>query len=128
MIRAAGTDLVDIARLSGYLERVHLLKERLFTPGELALCTGRPASLAARLAAKEAVLKALGSACDQQGRPAPSGWSYHEIEVVSAPGTPPRLHLSGVVAATANALSIRNWYLSLGHDGGLALAFVVAAA
>ena len=128
VIRAAGTDLVDIVRLNGYLDRVHRLKERLYTPGELAACAGRPESLAARLAAKEAVLKALGSACADQGLPAPAGWSYQEVEVVSAPGTPPRLSLSGVAASTAGELGIGHWYLSLGHDGGMALAFVVAAA
>nr|WP_243896490.1 holo-ACP synthase [Actinomyces bowdenii] len=128
VIRAAGTDLVDIARLHGYLDRVHRLKERLFTPGELEACAGRPESLAARLAAKEAVLKALGSACAEQERAAPQGWSYREVEVVSPPGTPPRLRLHGVAAAIAAEAGIGHWYLSLGHDGGMALAFVIAAA
>ncbi|CAM2783161.1 Holo-[acyl-carrier-protein] synthase [Actinomyces slackii] len=128
VIRAAGTDLVDVERFRGYLERVNRLSERLFTPDELAACVGRPESLAARLAAKEAVLKALGSACAEQGIEAPQGWSYQEVEVTSAPGTAPRLELDGVVASTARDLGIGHWYLSLGHDGGMALAFVVAAA
>ena len=54
MIRAVGTDLVDVTRLEGYMDRVPGLCERLFTPAELAACQKRAASLGARLAAKEA--------------------------------------------------------------------------
>ena len=98
MIRAVGTDLVDIPRLEGYMDRVPGLRERLFTPAELAACQKRAASLGARLAAKEAVLKALGSAYAELGLDAPQGWEYQDIEVTSTPGTPPRLRLTGAAA------------------------------
>ena len=67
------------------MDRVPGLRERLFTPAELAACQGLAASLGARLAAKEAVLKALGSAYAELGLNAPPGWEYKEIEVTSTP-------------------------------------------
>ena len=128
MIRAVGTDLVDVTRLEGYMDRVPGLRERLFTPVELAACRKHAASLGARLAAKEAVLKALGSAHAELGLDAPEGWAYKDIEVTSAPGTPPRLRLTGAAAMAARRAGIGHWHLSLAHDGGMAQAFVVAQA
>ena len=94
MIVGIGTDLVAIERLEGRLASVPALAGRLFTPRERAACAGRAACLAGRFAAKEAVLKALGSARAEAGRPAPEGWRYTDIEVVSAPGL---LELAGRV-------------------------------
>ena len=105
------------------MDRVPGLRERLFTPAELAACQKRAASLGARLAAKEAVLKALGSAYAELGLDAPQGWEYQDIEVTSTPGTPPRLRLTGAAAMAARQAGI-----SLAHDGGMAQAFVVAQA
>ena len=82
----------------------------------------------ARLAAKEAVLKALGSAYAELGLDAPQGWEYQDIEVTSTPGTPPRLRLTGAAAMAARQAGIGHWHLSLAHDGGMAQAFVVAQA
>ena len=128
VIRAVGTDLVDVTRLEGYMDRVPGLRERLFTSVELAVCQKRAASLGARLAAKEAVLKALGSAYAELGLDAPEGWAYQDIEVTSTPGTPPRLRLTGAAAMAARQAGIGHWHLSLAHDGGMAQAFVVAQA
>ena len=124
MLIAVGADLVDVARLEDRLARCPALARRLLTPHEREAT--RTESLAARVAAKEAVLKALGSALEPAGREVPSGWRMTDIEVVSAPGTPPRLVLSGVAEHTAQSLGIARWHLSLSHDAGLALAFVVA--
>ncbi|MGK2348849.1 holo-ACP synthase [Actinomyces sp. W5033] len=126
MIIAVGTDLVDVARLEDRLRRSPALAERLLTARERTLCAGRVESLAARVAAKEAALKALGSALGAAGREVPGGWRMTDVEVVSAPSTPPRLALSQVAARTARTLGITRWHLSLSHDAGLALAFVVA--
>lgn len=123
---AVGTDLVDAVRLERRLSSTPSLASRLLTERERAACGGRVLSLAARLAAKEATLKALGSALETAGQPVPPGWTYREAEVVSAPGTPPRLALHGTLAATAEQLGIRRWHLSLSHDAAAALAFVVA--
>lgn len=120
--------MVDVTRLEGYLERVPGLRERLFTAVELAACRKRAASLGARLAAKEAVLKALGSAYAELGLDAPDAWAYKDIEVTSTPGTPPRLRLTGAAAMAARQAGIGHWHLSLAHDGGMAQAFVVAQA
>lgn len=126
MIVAVGTDLVDIDRLTDRLHRSPALARRLFTDAELAVCSGRPESLAARLAAKEATLKALGSALAESSQSVPDGWTYHEAEVISCPGTPPQLVLHGTLAAATLSLGIRRWHLSLSHDAGAGLAFLVA--
>jgi len=128
VIRAVGTDLVDIPRLEGYMDRVPGLRERLFTPAELPAGRRGAAPLGARLAAKEAVLKALGSAYAELGLDAPQGWEYQDIEVTSTPGTPPRLRLTGAAAMAARQAGIGHWHISLAHDGGMAQAFVVAQA
>lgn len=130
MILAAGTDLVDVARLGARLGTTPALAQRLFTPLELERCGQRAQCLAARLAAKEAVLKALGAALPQAPAPARAlargPWRLRDIEVVSAPGSAPRLELHQVVSQVADGVGVARWHLSLSHDGGRALAFVVA--
>jgi holo-[acyl-carrier protein] synthase len=74
-------------------------------------------SLAARFAAKEAVAKVLG---DTQGL------EWHHCEVVTDSFGKPSLRISGTVAQAALARGISSWHLSLSHDGGHAIAFVVA--
>jgi len=94
----------------------------VFTPAEQADCLARsrPAThLAARLAAKEATMKALGT-----------GWSlgvrWTDVEVRSGGGTPPTVSLSGVARKRAEARGIREAIVSLSHDGDYAIAVVVA--
>ena len=91
-----------------------------FTDAERHTPSGNPRaaeSLAARFAAKEAVAKALG---------APGGMRWHDCEVVIDPDGRPWLTVSGTVAAVARDRGIRRWHLSLSHDGGVAVAMVVA--
>lgn len=114
MIVGVGIDVVDIARFESILVRRPQLLVRLFTVDERRL---RPASLAARFAAKEAVAKALG---------APAGLAWQDCEVVSARSGRPSLVLRGTVAAAAGAQGIAHWHLSLSHDAGIASAMVVA--
>ena len=110
MITGVGTDVVEIARLEQALERTPSLRERLFTPAE----SGLPLeSLAARFAAKEALAKAFG---------APGGLSWQDAEVVTDHQGRPAFSLTGTVAQQAEGLRV---HLSLSHDGGMALAFVV---
>ncbi len=113
MILGLGTDLVDIARLEQALERTPTLRERLFTPAEATLPV---ASLAARFAAKEALSKALG---------APAGLGWHDAEVVVEESGRPQFNLRGTVADAVAGLGADRVHLTLSHDGGLALAFVV---
>jgi holo-[acyl-carrier protein] synthase len=109
-----GVDAVLVERFIASLARTPGLAERLFTDGE----RGRSdESLAARFAAKEAVAKAIG---------APKGLHWHDVEVHSEQGGRPRLLVSGAVAAAAHRLGIAHWHLSLSHDGGIAVAMVVA--
>ncbi|MDN5559547.1 MAG: holo-ACP synthase [Ruaniaceae bacterium] len=114
MIVGIGVDVASIARVSEALARQPRLAERLFTETERAL---PPESLAARFAAKEAVAKALGS---------PGGMRWRDCEVVTEADGAPHLVLTGTVAEAARARGVRSWHLSLSHDGGLAIAMVVA--
>ena len=116
MIIGVGTDLVDVARFEQSLLRTPTLRERLFTPTEAALPSE---SLAARFAAKEALAKALG---------APAGLSWQDAEVVVSAEGRPSFALSGTVAARAADLGVESVHLSLSHDGGFAVAFVVLEA
>ncbi len=113
MIVGLGTDLVEIARLDQALGRTPSLRARLFTSAEAALETE---SLAARFAAKEALAKALG---------APAGLSWQDAEVVLDAAGSPGFRLTGTVAARAAEVGADSAHLSLSHDGGFALAFVV---
>ena len=116
-----GVDVVDTERFAGVVARTPGLVTRVFTAREIEECGGaalRPASLAARWAAKEAVAKVL---VDNRGH------SWHDCEVVSGPLGEPRLVLSGSIAEAAAARGIGRWLLSLSHDGHMALAFVVAS-
>jgi holo-[acyl-carrier protein] synthase len=113
MIIGVGTDVVEIARLERSLSRTPSLRERLFTPAEAGLSLE---SLAARFAAKEAIAKALG---------APGDLAWHDAEVVRDASGRPCFELRGTVAARAQRLGVGDVHLSLSHDAGVAMAFVV---
>ena len=123
MIRGLGTDLVAIPRVESLLARHReRFLSRVVTSIEQAECLGRarPAiHLAARVAAKEAAMKALGS-----------GWGlgvgWLDVEVRSKDGTPPSLVLAGAARARAETQGIRQTLVSLSHDGEYALAVVIA--
>ena len=112
-IIGVGIDVVDIDRFVESLLRTPGLTDRLFTAHE---SERRPASLAARFAAKEALAKALG---------APTGMDWHDAEVVSEETGRPRLDVRGTVATRCAELGVANVHLSLSHDAGIASAVVV---
>ena len=116
-----GIDATDISRISNAIERYgDRFLHRVFTDGEIAYCTRRRnpvPHLAARFAAKEAAVKALG---------APAGYRFHDCEVVAAADGRPSLRVTGVLADAAGALGVRAWHVSLTHDAGIAAAIVVA--
>ncbi len=114
MIVGIGVDIVDIGRLWAALERTPALAARLFAESERG---GRPESLAASFAAKEAVAKALG---------APPGLRWTDVIVVRDAEGRPMLLVSGTVAAVARQRGVRCWHLSLSHDSGMSIAMVVA--
>lgn len=111
-----GLDLVDVARFARTLERRPSLATRLFTDQERA--TRRPERLAARFAAKEAVLKALGSGI--------GAMAFRDIEVVLLASGAPTLRLHGRALEVATARGVRSWQLSLSHTDATAGAVVIA--
>ncbi|WP_426184719.1 holo-ACP synthase [Microbacterium sp. TWP3-1-2b2] len=114
MILGTGIDLVDIPRFERTMSRTPRLMERLFAPSERTL---RLPSLAARYAAKEALIKALGGS---------DGVHWTEIEIASEPSGRPHFLLTGTTADAVKDKGILNLHLTMSHDAGLATAFVVA--
>jgi len=117
---AVGMDVVAVDRFEAALDRTPTLARRLFNPDERVTPGGHPrgpASLAARVAVKEAVAKALGL---------PAGLDWHDCRVVSEASGRPVLQVSRTVAEVAAALGITDWRISVSHDAGIAAAVVVA--
>ncbi len=123
MIVGIGFDLVAIARVEGMLARKEQRAlDRLFTPHEqeYAMARARPAMhLAARLAAKEAVFKALTGSDDAKK----IGWK--EAEVRRGAEGPPVLAFSGRAEARAKELGVTRVHLTLSHTDDVAGAVVV---
>ena len=121
MILGLGIDLVEVARIEQALAKGERFTRRLFTAGETAYCSRHkePARhFAARFAAKEAGMKALGT-----------GWSngvgWKDFEVRHDPHGRPHLYVTGRAAEIAHALGATHATISLAHDGGAATAVVV---
>ena len=117
-----GTDLARVERFQKFIaENKTALLERLFTLGEreYALAQKRPAPhLAARFAAKESCLKALGTGLRH-------GIRWHDMEIVSDELGKPGLILSGRAAEIADELGAEVVHLSYSHDGDYAVATVI---
>jgi holo-[acyl-carrier protein] synthase len=118
-VRGIGIDLVPISRMRGVMERwQERFLTRVFTDDEIAYCRSRkdPAPhFAARFAAKEAGLKALGTGLRL-------GVSWRELEVRRERGGPPVLVLSGRTRELAQARGAERMLLALSHDGDYAIA------
>ena len=120
MIIGIGVDVVEVERFRMISQRTSGFVERLLTEHERHHRDGSPrasVSLAARFAAKEAVAKALG---------APAGLHWHDCEVAVDDSGKPHLSLTGSVLAAAQQLGVTDWHVSLTHDGGVAIAYVIA--
>ena len=113
MIAGIGIDVVDIARFERSLTRTPALRQRLFAESERE----KPVrSLAARFAAKEALIKALG------GNPI---IRWHDMRIVQDEHGNPDFELSGAIAELTRDLGIDRVHLTMSHDAGIASAFVV---
>ena len=125
MIAGIGTDIVAIERFQRFVDQNNAgLLQRIFTEQERALCLARKnsgASFAARFAAKEAFLKALGIGLRD-------GIAWQEMEVVNDELGKPGLILSGRALTLFQERKLSTLFLSLSHDGGCAVAFVVLEA
>jgi holo-[acyl-carrier protein] synthase len=121
VIVGVGVDVVDVERFRGVLARTPTMRERVFTPAELAYVAPRldpVPSLAARFAAREALMKALGLGLGAFG--------FHEVSVHVADGGAPSLIVAGRAAELAAERSVAAFHLSLSHDGPVAIAIVTA--
>lgn len=118
-----GIDIVETGRIARMIdEHADRFLERCFTSGERAYAGDRrrrDEHLAGRFAAKEAVLKALGT-----------GWrdgiAWTDVEVVLLPSGQPTVRLHGAAARTAGALGVAQWSLSITHTPEYAAASVIA--
>jgi holo-[acyl-carrier protein] synthase len=118
-----GIDLVDVERFAAVLARRPRLADRLFSAGEQAYAgsfADPTQSLAARFAAKEAVMKALGVGL--------GAFAFRDVEVQRQPSGAPELVLTGRAATLASEREVRSWMISLTHTSSTAAALVVAQA
>jgi holo-[acyl-carrier protein] synthase len=118
-----GTDLVEVERFRTAITRTASLAGRLFSDDERAYASDQqdPAkSLAARFAAKEAVMKALHAGLGDV--------DFHDIEVVRQEGGAPVLAVRGRAERLANARGVTRWHVSLSHTDSVAMAVVIAVA
>jgi holo-[acyl-carrier protein] synthase len=121
-----GVDLIEVERVERALTRLATgvrFRQRVFTEGEVAYCEsrgrGRYQSYAARFAAKEAVMKAMGTGWTRD-----VGWGA--IETVRKRGQAPAIVLHGKAAEVARSYAVARFRLSLTHTATLAIAYVVA--
>ncbi len=116
-----GVDVVEIERFRTVLGRTPNIRERLFTPIELEYAARKAdpvPTLAARFAAREAVMKSLGLGLGAFG--------FHDVWVEVEESGAPRLVVTGRAWVLAVDRGVLRWHLSLSHDSPVAVAMVVA--
>jgi holo-[acyl-carrier protein] synthase len=122
VIVGLGLDIAEIDRIEAAIKRHGAtFLERIYTPAEVAYCEKHKSKYeryAARFAAKEAAMKALGT-----------GWSHgvrwRDIEVAREPSGKPTLRLEGAAREIAGRMGVKNIALTITHSGNLALAEVI---
>lgn len=120
MILGIGTDLIEVARIKKNLDNANFLK-KVFTAKELELSEfkqSKEQSLAARFAAKEACMKALGTGWTE-------GISFHEIEILNDEQGTPIVRLMGKALQKARDLEVKVIHATLSHIKDLATATVI---
>jgi holo-[acyl-carrier protein] synthase len=122
MIVAIGIDIVEIARVEEiFARRGERFRNRVFTQAEIAYCEGRASrveSYAARFAAKEAAMKALGTGWGE-------GVGWQDIEVVRAETGAPSVLLRGRALKRMTEMGARKAHLSLTHSRDMAVAQII---
>ncbi len=115
---ALGIDIIEIDRIADVIARHgERFLRRIYTEDELAYCRGRVPELAARFAAKEAVMKALGTGV--------RGVGWREIEVLPNKRGKPLVFLYGRASARAEQIGLRGLEISMTHSREYAMAAVV---
>ncbi len=116
-----GVDIIEIERVEKALSRFgERFLRRVYTAVEVGFCRGRAQELAARFAAKEAVMKALGTGA--------RGVAWREIEVLPNRRGKPLVYLYGRAKARAEAIGLKGLDVSMSHSKEYAVAFVVGSA
>jgi holo-[acyl-carrier protein] synthase len=122
VIVGTGIDLAEVARIRSSIERFGAkFTDRIFTPGEIAYVERKANKFeryAARFAAKEAGMKAIGTGWKR-------GVRWQDFEVANLPSGKPTLRLHGVAAEFAARLKVRNVSLSITHTAELGMAHVI---
>ena len=122
MIVGIGTDLAEVDRIQASVERYGArFVERIYTPAEIAYVeskANRFERYAARFAAKEAGMKAIGTGWRR-------GVRWQDFEVANLRSGKPTLALHGVAAHVAEQLGVRSIALSLTHTAAMAMAVVI---
>jgi holo-[acyl-carrier protein] synthase len=118
-VKGCGVDLIEIARIAKALRKESFC-QKVYTAYERDYLHNRPVqSWAARFAAKEAVMKALGRGWQQ-------GVAFHNVEIRSDLWGKPTVHLLNEAQDVANELGVTHFTLSLSHSKELAIAYVIA--
>ena len=120
-IKGIGVDAVDIERFRISLERTPSMRERLFTQIELDYVAAKAdpvPSLAARFAAREAVMKTMGLGLGAFG--------FHDVWVERVPSGMPVLKVTGRALELALNRNITEWHVSITHSDLIAIAYVIA--
>lgn len=118
-----GTDIVEVLRIAQMIERHgEIFLGRVFTPGEIEYCSARKAATqhyAGRWAAKEAILKAMGTGWTR-------GIQWQDMEIRNDASGRPRVVLSGGAHEVCNQLGVTDMMVSLSHCRSHASAFAIA--
>ncbi len=121
MILAVGLDLCDVDRVEAAIRKHPRLLDRVFTPAERTACERRAspwASYAARFAAKEAAMKALGTGWG-------GGVGWRDLEVTGGAGSPPGMAFHGAARRRLEAIGGHSAVVSLTHERRAAAAVVI---
>lgn len=116
-----GVDAVDVDRFAVMLERTPSTAQRIFTPQEreyVAQMAHPIPNLAARFAAREATMKALGVGL--------GAFDLHDVWIRNEPSGQPVLVVEGAASTLAREAGVTHWHVSLTHTATVAIAYVIA--
>ena len=123
MIHGTGVDLIEISRIKNSIQKYSgKFEERVFTAKEIDYCRSKAdpfKHFAARFAAKEAVLKSLGTGMAQ-------GITWKDMEILNRESGQPVLNLTGRGRHIFDALNLKDIHISITHDKSYALAQAIA--